>query len=217
MAMFGMSRVLFFILIFAAVGIALGVAAAAAGRGKNVFKMQGVAWLVTLVLVAVSIGIGYAKAPVNNPAPEPDSPAPTVPPNATPAIPVEHYVRDDAGVLSGQTERVLNDRNTRLMDGYGVLIGVVTCDYGRDDLYDYAINQMDDMGLGSYDFIVVLDISGENYWLVQGAGLVRDFTDSDCSDYAYDYMEDFFAREMYDDAVLSLTEALEVWYGDNYR
>ena len=58
--------------------------------------------------------------------------------------------------------------------------------------------------------------SGENYWLLQGNDIRRDFTDQDCSDYAYDYMEDYFARGMYDDAVLALTEALEIWYDDYY-
>ena len=72
------------------------------------------------------------------------------------------------------------------------------------------------MGLGGYDFIVALDIAGENYWLIQGDDLRRDFTDDDCSDYAYDYMEDLFAVGLYDDAVLELTEALEAWYGTYY-
>ena len=60
---------------------------------------------------------------------------------------------------------------------------------------------------------MALDISGENYWLLQGNDLRRDFTDNDCSNYAYDYMENSFARGMYDDAVLDLTGALEEWYG----
>ena len=162
-------------------------------------------------MVVVAIGIGLEKAerpPVNQPAP---------PPNAIPATPVEDYVRDDAGVLSSRTEQTLNERNIRLMDNYEVLIGVATCNYGGDDLYDYALQCAEDMGLGGYDMIVTLDISGENYWLIQGNDIRRDFTDDDCSDYAYECMEFSFAREDYDDAVLELTKALEDWYGDYYR
>ena len=66
------------------------------------------------------------------------------------------------------------------------------------------------------DFIVVLDISGDNYWLVQGAGLVTMFTDQNCSDYAYDYLEADFADGDYGDAALRLTRALADWYADNY-
>jgi hypothetical protein len=79
-------------------------------------------------------------------------------------------------------------------------------------LGSYAIQYADSIGLGENDFIVVLDISGDNYWLVQGSALVNRFTDDDCSTYAYSYMEQDFARGDYDSAVLSLTQALAQWY-----
>ena len=202
-------RILMLILPWAAIGVALALVAAGAATGKNVFKKQAVAWLTTIVMVVVAIGIGYAKAPINNPAPEPDLPSA---PAATAS-----FVWDNAQVLSNRTERELDERNGRLWDNYGVSIGVVTCNYGRGDLGEYAMQCAEDMGLGGYDMIVALDISGENYWLVQGDDIRRDFTDNDCSDYAYDYMEDYFARGMYDDAVLDLTEALEDWYAGYYR
>lgn len=202
------------ILLIIPVGIAAVVLGTAAGKGTNIFRKQPVAWVITALMILCAIGIGRAKAPVNNvSAPEPDYAVPaTVPPDMTPVS----YVRDDAGVLSSRTEQALSDRNTRLLDKYNVLVGVVTCNYGGDDLGGYAIQRAEEMGLGGCDFIVALDISGENYWLVQGSELVRDFTDDDCSDYACDYMEDYFARGMYDDAVLALTEALEAWYGNYY-
>ena len=193
------------VLPWAAIGIAVAVAAASAVAGKNVFKKQGVAWVLTIVMVCVAIGIGYAKAPVNNPAPEPELPGA---PNGSAS-----FVWDDANVLSNETVRALDQRNERLWRQYGVSIGVVTCNYGRDDLDEYALKCAEEMGLGGYDFIVALDISGENYWLIQGNDIRRDFTDQDCSDYAYEYMEKSFARGDYDNAVLRLTKALETWYG----
>ena len=77
---------------------------------------------------------------------------------------------------------------------------------------DYA----ETIGLGSYDFIVVLDIAGENYWLTQGSGLVELFSDDDCQAYAWNYMEDAFARGDYDSALLDLTQQLANWYADHY-
>lgn len=192
------------------VAIAIAVLAAAGKRGTGVFKKQGVAWGLTVLMIFAAIGIGYARAPVNNPAHSPDYPPETAPPAAA-----ESYVWDGAGVLSSQTKRVLDQRNKRMWDRHSVSIGVVTCDY-EDDLGAYAMRCAEDMGLGGYDMIVALDIGGENYWLIQGDNLRRAFTDDDCSNYAYDYMEDYFARGMYDDAVLALTEALEVWYADYY-
>lgn len=206
-----MRSVFLLVLPWAALGVALAVVAAGAVTGKNVFKKQGVAWVLTIVMVCVSIGIGYAKTPVKPPANQPE-PMET---RAPAAYPAGSLVWDNAGALSDQTERELDQRNERLWNSYQVSIGVVTCDNERD-LGDYALGCAEKMGLGGYDFIVALDIAGENYWLVQGADMTRDFTDDDCSDYAYDYMEDFFARGMYNDAVLDLTEALEVWYETYY-
>ena len=200
-------RLLMLILPWAAIGVVLAIVAVGAAKGKNVFKNQAVAWLTTIVMVCVAIGIGYAKAPVNNPAPSPDYPSETIPAAAG------SYVWDDAYVLSSQAERELDQRNDRLWDRYSVSIGVVTCNYGREDLDEYALKCAEEMGLGGYDFIVALDISGENYWLIQGNDIRRDFTDQDCSDYAYEYMEKSFARGDYDNAVLRLTKALETWYG----
>ena len=194
------------------VAIAAVILAAAGRRGAGVFKKQGVAWGLTVLMVFAAIGIGYAKAPVKPPA---NSPAPpqTMPPTAYPA---DSFVWDDANALSSRTERELDERNERLWNNYNVTIGVVTCNYGRDDLDQYAMKRAEEMGLGGYDMIVALDISGDNYWLIQGNDLRRDFTDSDCSDYAYDCMEKHFAAGDYDNAVLKLTKALEDWYGNYY-
>ena len=178
-----------------------GIGAYVGTRGVSVFKKQGVAWGLTALMIVAAIGIGYAKAPVNNPTPE-EAPQP--------------YVRDDAGVLSYNTLTQLTQRNQRLYDKYGVVIAVVTCNYGRDDLYSYALKRAGEMDLRDRDFIVVLDIRGDNYWLVQGADLADIFTDEDCSDYAWEYMEQAFAGGDYDSAVLKLTQALEDWYGRYY-
>ena len=193
------------------IAIAAAVLGIAFSRGVSVFKKQGVAWALTIVMVFAAIGIGHAKAPARNaPAPEPDYPSP---PTAASSV---SYVWDNARVLSHKAVNELNERNERLWENYNVAVGVVTCDYGGDDLYSYAMRCAEDMGLGGYDMIVVLDISGDNYWLLQGNDIRRDFTDNDCSDYAYDYMESSFARGDYDDALLGLTKALEEWYGNYY-
>lgn len=202
-------RLLMIILPFVIVGGVLGYVCT---RGVNVFKKQGVAWCLTALMIVAAIGIGYGKALASNvsvPVPEPGL---VQGPGTFPS-----YVRDDAGVLSDAAERELYERNLRLYGDYGVVIAVVTCNYSRDDLYNYALKRAEGMNLGGYDFIVVLDISGDNYWLVQGADLVNDFTDEDCSNYAWDYMEAEFAAGDYDSAVLSLTKALEDWYSGYFN
>ena len=123
----------------------------------------------------------------------------------------DSYVWDDANALSSRTERELDERNERLWNTYSVTIGVVTC----DNEGEYAYRQAEKMGLGGYDMVVALDIRGDNYWLLLGNDVGRDFP-YDPSEYACDYMERPFAKGDYDNAVLSLTDALERWYGDYF-
>ena len=42
------------------------------------------------------------------------------------------------------------------------------------------------------------------------------FSDDDCQAYAWNYMEDAFARGDYDSALLDLTQQLANWYADHY-
>lgn len=213
------------LLVFLPVAIAAGVLGLAASKGGGFLKNQGVAWFLTALMVVAAVFIGIGKSPLNNPKPE-AAPAPNAaPPTALPepgysAAPVpgssESFVWDNARVLSSDTVGQLDQRNERLWNNCSVSIGVVTCNYGGDDLYGYAMQCAEDMGLGGYDMIVVLDIQGDNYWLLQGDDIRGAFTDNDSSNYAYDYMEQDFARGNYDAALLSLTKALEEWYESHF-
>lgn len=171
-------------------------------------KKQGVAWTITAVMIVAAIAIGLGKHAAAR--------QPEEPPSDQPPIAAAAYIRDDADVLSADAEDKLAGIIAGAIDGGGGVIAVVTCNYGKSDLYDYAMDRAGDLRLSGDDFIVVLDISGENYWLLQGSALTDDFTDQDCSDYAYNYMERDFARGDYDGAVLSLARALADWYADHF-
>lgn len=169
----------------------------------NPFKRTGVAVFLTALMIIVAVWIGLSRAPVRN------SPQTVTGGNSW-------YVDDQAGVLTEAGIRQLQKNNQDLDSSMGVVIGCITCNYGKDDLYNYAMDQAEAMGLGANDFVVVLDISGENYWLIQGSGLVDVFTDDDCASYAWDYMEQPFAQGDYTQALLSLTDALTQWYQTHY-
>ena len=189
-----------------ALGILLAVMAAGVKKGTNIFKIPAVAWMITGVLVVVAIGIERTEgSPIPEPAPRPS----TAPPASG------SFVWDDANALSDRTVRELDERNDRLWDRHNVTVAVVTCDNQRE-LGEYAYRQAEKMGLGGYDMVVALDIRGDNYWLLLGNDVGRDFP-YDHSEYAYEYMENAFVRRDYDDAVLELTKALEDWYGKQYR
>lgn len=176
----------------------------------NILKKQGAAWTITIVMVLLAIFIGIGKGATTPVTPLP--PQSTVPPAQNDYF----YVYDDANVLSAGDKKALSERNRALADEMEVVIACVTTNYGKSDLYDFALDYAARIELMEYDFIVVLDISGDNYWLVQGAGLQNLFTDDDCGDYTRKYMEDDFARGDYGDALLSLTKALSAWYEDHY-
>ena len=169
----------------------------------NPLKRTGVAVLLTVVMIVAAVVIGLARRPGHN-LPAAESGAST------------WYVSDHAGVLSSSAIRQLQENNRTLDSSMGVVIGCITCNYGKNDLYNYAMDQAEKMGLGANDFVVVLDISGENYWLVQGSGLVDLFTDDDCAAYAWEYMEQPFAQGDYSQALLSLSDALTQWYESHY-
>lgn len=191
-----------------ALGILLAVMAAGVKKGTNIFKIPAVAWMITGVLVVVAIGIGIERtegSPIPEPAPRPS----TAPPASG------SFVWDDANALSDRTVRELDERNDRLWDRHNVTVAVVTCDNQRE-LGEYAYRQAEKMGLGGYDMVVALDIRGDNYWLLLGSDVGRDFP-YDPSEYACEYMENAFVRRDYDGAVLELTKALEDWYGKQYR
>ena len=169
----------------------------------NPLKRTGVAVLLTVVMIVAAVVIGLARRPGHN-LPAAESGAST------------WYVSDQAGVLSSSVIRQLQENNRTLDSSMGVVIGCITCNYGKNDLYNYAMDQAEKMGLGANDFVVVLDISGENYWLIQGSGLVDLFTDDDCTAYAWEYMEQPFAQGDYSQALLSLSDALTQWYESHY-
>ncbi len=178
----------------------------------NTLKKPVVAWsiVIVVIIIAVAIGLFRGRTAPNTPAPGgPAAPAPGIGSTYT-------LVYDDANVLSNSDERKLGKINDELISRYDCAVAVVTCNYGGSDLYDYAMEYAEAINLGRTDFIVVLDISGENYYLVQGTNLVDWFSDQDCVDYARDYMEWDFARGNYGDAALNLSEALADWIADNY-
>ena len=174
----------------------------------NFLKKQGVAWVITIVMIIAAIGIGSAKT--DTPTPEP---GPTTPPISQNAW---YFVQDDAGILSDREEETLGGINERLYETMGVVIACVTTTDGRSDIYKLALEYGDQMGLQEYDFIIVVDMSSMQYILVQGAGLIDLFTDSDCETYADRYLAPGLNDGDYGDAFIELADMLADWYVDHY-
>lgn len=166
----------------------------------DILKKRGVAAAITLVVILLMSFVGIAKAPVE-----------------LPPVETGHWVYDGANVLSPEQEAHITQVNTTLISDYGAAVAVATMPNVKGwDLYDFCAALGDTWGLNADSFIVVLDIDGENYWLVQGYGLVDLFTDDMAGQYAWQFLENDFAAQNYGDGVIALVNALHGWYDGSF-
>ncbi|MGM9606733.1 MAG: TPM domain-containing protein [Oscillospiraceae bacterium] len=162
-------------------------------------KKRGVAVALTVVVILVMSLWGIHKAPED---------AAQLPPVQT-----GQWVYDGANVLSNQEKQYLTQGNADLLSAHGVVVAVATVrDVEGWDLWDFCLALGDAWGLNGSSMILVLDIGGDNYWLVQGYDLVSSFTDDMAGQYAWQYLENDFAAKNYGAGAISLFNALATWY-----
>ncbi len=167
----------------------------------KILKKRGVAIAITVLVILAMSAWGIYKAPAN-----------------LPDVQTGTWVYDGAGVLSQDAEDYLSQGNAQLLSDYAVVVAVATVPNAKGwDLSDFCIDLGDQWGLSGSDFILVLDIGGDNYWLVQGYALVDDFSDDMAGTYARRYMENDFAAGDYEGAALALFDALSDWYSEYYQ
>lgn len=167
----------------------------------ELLKKRGVAIVITVAVILLMSVVGIAKAPID-----------------LPPVETGHWVYDGADVLSTAQEEQIAKVNTTLISDYGAAVAVATMpDVKGWDLYDFCAALGDTWGLNARSFIVVLDIGGENYWLVQGYDLLDLFTDDMAGQYAWQFLENDFAAGNYGDGVVDLVNALHGFYDGVYR
>ena len=164
-------------------------------------KKPAVAAVVMVAVIAAMSLLGLSKAPT--PLPE---------------VRTGQWVYDGADVFDTQTETYLTQGNAQLIADHGTKVAVATMEQVKGwDLWEFCLSLGEAWGLGGSDFILVLDIGGDNYWLVQGSDLTDAFPDSYASQYAYQYLENEFAAKNYGAGVIQLFDALRAWYDDSYE
>lgn len=162
----------------------------------NFFKKRGIAVAVTALVIVLMSLVGFAKAPAD-----------------LPDVQAGDWVYDGANVLSADQEQYLAQGNSKLLSESGAVVAVATVPNVKGwDLWDFCLDLAERWQLAGGDFILVLDIGGDNYWLVQGADLVDTFTDDMAGTYTRKYLEDDFAAKAYGAGVVKLFDALTAWY-----
>lgn len=140
---------------------------------------------------------------------------------AIPAKPESGFVSDEAGVLSADTIKHINEHNEILFSNTGAVIAVATVeDTEGKGIDDYTYRTFNDWGVGDKDasngLLLLLDIGGDNYFAAPGKKITKALTESRISDILYDYLEEDFADRDYDAGVRKVFDAFYDWYEDYY-
>lgn len=94
----------------------------------------------------------------------------------------KNYVSDNAGVFKKVTKDYLNEASNRYMATTGNGIYVVTVkNTGNINLQDYTYKKFASIGAGPKDVMMVLDIGGDNYHVLQGKDIDTMLTNENIS------------------------------------
>ena len=142
------------------------------------------------------------------------------------ASPLEFsYVYDYADILSAETERYITRMNNGLVSLTGGQIAVVTVSSYDGDLYDYALQLGNELGVGDSQrnngIVLLLDTENGDDSIsgavaVQGDGIYHALTDQDLTQTLVTYLQEPFYSHNYDRGVIDTFDALLRWYETYY-
>ena len=142
------------------------------------FQKRSVAVVLTLLIILASIGLGQVRRPVqSSPAPEPADPSALDTSLNTSGY--TDWLWDEAGVLSDATEETLCLYNANWDARYGMIMAVAAVsdtDGMAIDTYTYQLGN--DIGLGSQDLLLVMDVGGQDAFLIPGDSVTSALSDS---------------------------------------
>ncbi|MDF9839205.1 MULTISPECIES: TPM domain-containing protein [unclassified Paenibacillus] len=111
---------------------------------------------------------------------------------------MQNFVADNAGVLPQVTRLYLNQSSNRYKTTTGSGIYFVTVNNpGRKTLQDYTYAKYASVGAGTRDVMVVLDIEGDNYHVLQGRDVDTTLTNELIGDILNKSLEPQFAVKKY--------------------
>jgi uncharacterized protein len=124
------------------------------------------------------------------------------------------FVNDWAGVLDSSTVDYIFDLTNELYEECGAQIVVTTTNGLGDynDIADYSYDMFNNWGIGSATeqngVLLVLDISGDNYYCLQGSGLERSLDSGKLGGILKDYLLDDFDNADYDSGVRATVQQI---------
>jgi len=175
------------------------------------FQKTWVAVIITALMIAAAVFIGQGDGTASSgPAPEPSGLDISLSTGA-----YERWVGDFAGVLSDKEVEQICLYNANWDKRYGSIIVVETLEYYPDQgVEDYAYDQANEFELGAYDGYLVIVPGEDDAYLAVG----QDYplSDSEIGVYMSQYLYDGVADGKVGEGALTLFDALNRYYLENY-
>lgn len=131
------------------------------------------------------------------------------------------YVADNAGIFKQVTKDYLNQSSYRYKSTTGSGIYVVTVkNTGVKNLQEYTYSKFASTGAGPRDVVLVLDIGGDNYHVLQGRDIDKTLTNDMLSGMLDNVMEPYFAKKQYAEGATATANALYSFFlarADRYQ
>ena len=173
------------------------------------------AWMGTVLILAVVAGIVLGQLRRTDYTVEsPDTAGPSasseVLDTALDTSPYTNRLSDGADVLSSSVEDTVCLYNANWDARYGTLVALATVNgTGGLSLSDYAYQLGEELGLGSRDALLVLDIQGQDAYLATGPDLDARFGADTVTQYMDQYLYTDFMAGDYGEGVEDLYGALD--------
>ena len=166
------------------------------------FQKRAVAWVVLVLAVIGSIGIGMARK---------DSFLAKQP---TELLDVKYrqWICDDAGLLSNETEQLIEQYNTNWDERYYAVVAVATVEHmngWKDQTYAAALGK--EWGLGANDMILLLVKDGD--WQVYCGDSVGQYMTDTQQQKLRSAIESTYYSGNFDGAVTAFFRQADVFYG----
>ena len=158
------------------------------------FQNRAVAWVVLVLAIAASCLWGLHKKPAG-----------------VPEVKYYHWICDDAKLLSGETEKTIEQYNASWDDKYRAVIAVATVDSIHGWTYEKFCAQLnEEWKLGSNDMLLLL-IRDDHYYVAYGYKLVNNIMDTQQAK-LQSAIEPYYYEGDFDGAVTAFFRQADVVY-----
>ena len=126
------------------------------------FKNKFVAIAITAAVILGCLGYGQTQRPWSGSA----SPVEVAGTGNYDAAAYADWCYDEAGILSSNTDALVDNYNAKWDAKYGTILALATVEDTDGDIEEYAYDMADDAGLGADDMMVLISAREYEYWVV---------------------------------------------------